>query len=62
MLGSLIGRAVAMAARGAATIALNAVVAELRKPETQQQLGRSANSAARVLGRAAGTLRNKLRD
>ena len=71
MLGSLLGRAFMAAARGAATIVVNVAVAELRKPETQQKIGRTvataaqslqepANNAARVLGRATGTLRNKL--
>ena len=35
MLGTLLGRAFMAAARGAATIAVNVAVAELRKPETQ---------------------------
>jgi hypothetical protein len=71
VLGGFIGRAVVAAARGAAALAVNAAANELRKPETQQKIARSIVtvtaklrdpeiSAARRLGRAAGTLRNKL--
>jgi hypothetical protein len=80
MFGSLIGKAM----RGAAAMAASAVAAELRKPETQQKIGKTiatvqqkladpetraraeaaagtaGKSAARLLGRAAGTLRNKI--
>lgn len=84
MLGSLLGRVLASAARGVVAIAANAAAAELRKPETQAKIGQgiatvhqhvtdpdrraaleraagdAGKSAARALGRAAGTLKNKL--
>jgi hypothetical protein len=80
VLGALLGKAM----RSAATMAASAIAAELRKPETQQKIGRqvakvqqtltdpekraqieraagtAGKSAARMLGRAAGTLRNKI--
>lgn len=84
MLGSFLGRAIASAARSVAAVAVNAVVAEMKKPETQakvaqtivtahrslndpekraaleQAAGTAGKSAMRALGRAAGTLRNKI--
>lgn len=84
MLGSLLGRVLAGAARGVVAVAANAAATELRKPETQAKLaqgvatvhhhmtdperrtaleraaGDAGLSAARALGRAAGTLKNKL--
>jgi hypothetical protein len=84
VLGSFFGRALVNAARGVAAVAVNAAVAELRKPETQAKIGAgiatvhhhlndpekradieraagvAGKSAVRALGRAAGTLRNKI--
>ena len=84
MLGSFFGRAIVAAVRSVGAVAVNAAMAELRKPETQAKIGQSiataqnhlndpekragleraagvaSKSAVRALGRAAGTLRNKI--
>lgn len=64
MIGGLLARAAAFAGRTVITVAANVVVTELKKPETQQKLADSAAKArdggARALGRAFGTLRNRL--
>jgi len=79
-----LGRAIVMAARSVAAVAVNAAMAELKKPETQAKIGAgiatvhqhlndpekraeleraagtAGKTAARMLGRAAGTLKNKI--
>jgi len=64
VIGSLLARAAAFAGKAVITVAANAVAAELKKPETQARLAESAlkarDSGARALGRAVGTLRNRL--
>ncbi len=63
MLGGFIARAVAVAGRAVVGAATSAIVAELRKPETQTRLESEAakmrDSSARALGRAFGNFRNR---
>ncbi len=49
MLGGLIGRAVAAAAKTVAAAAINAAANELRKPETQAKLGASVDAVTTTL-------------
>jgi hypothetical protein len=84
VLGSFFGRAIVAAVRSVGAVAVNAALAELRKPETQAKIGAgiataqhhlndpekraeleraagtAGKTAARMLGRAAGSLRNKI--
>jgi hypothetical protein len=81
---SFLGRAIVMAVRSVGAVAVNAAMAELKKPETQAKIGAgiatvhqhlhdpekradleraagtAGKTAARLLGRAAGTLKNKI--
>jgi hypothetical protein len=63
MLGSFVTRALAEVGRTVVTAAVNAAVAELRRPETQQKLAdraqHVANHGARALGRAVGGWRSR---
>ena len=63
MIGQLFVRAFAFAGKTVLTVATQAVVTELKKPETQQKLAETAAKAgahgARALGRAYGTLKNR---
>ncbi len=80
-----LGRAIVMAARSVAGIAVTAAMTELRKTENQAKIGagiatvhahlndpekraeleraagNAGRTAARMLGRAAGTLHNKIK-
>ncbi len=81
---SFLGRAIVLAVRSVGAVAVNAAMAELKKPETQAKIGAgiatvhqhlndpekradleraagtAGKTAARLLGRAAGNLKNKL--
>jgi hypothetical protein len=81
---SFLGRAIVLAVRSVGAVAVNAAMAELKKPETQAKIGAgiatvhqhlndpekradleraagtAGKTAARLLGRAAGTLKNKI--
>jgi hypothetical protein len=81
---SFLGRAIVLAVRSVGAVAVNAAMAELKKPETQAKIGAgiatvhqhlndpekradleraagtAGKTAARMLGRAAGHLKNKI--
>jgi len=63
VIGGFLARAAAVAGRAVIGAATSAIVAELRKPETQNRLEAEAanlrDRGARALGRALGTLRNR---
>jgi hypothetical protein len=57
VIGGFIARAVALAGRAVVGAAVNAAATELKRPENHPE---TLKSGARALGRAFGTLRNKL--